>query len=338
MIGTLPTLVSIIREKQRRALVAKQDVPSSLSAADLDDFLDELDDEDRSELLRQGDKQQKTLSRTLLTVLLAAGAAVLLDKVIEAVRQNRHGDLEDALGANTLPEQIGRALERPLAQAAATGGEIAARGLQDAGVDPTIFVRFNLVNLHAVQIARKQAGEMITGMKSDMPDVLGAVKRLVGDAIEQGRTVAQLRTDILPVVRILGLTGRDARAVLNYQARLTEQGVTLERRGTLLSRYAEGLLKQRAEVIARTETMRALNAGQMALWRESIQHGMLDPAKTQRVWLTAADERVCTAICLPMHRQAVPLNKSFETGDGDEIESPPAHPRCRCRTVLEFDR
>jgi SPP1 gp7 family putative phage head morphogenesis protein len=73
-----------------------------------------------------------------------------------------------------------------------------------------------------------------------------------------------------------------------------------------------GLEKNRADVIARTETMRAFNDAQAAQYK---RYGI------ERVkFYTADDERVCNQ-CGPLH------DKDF---DREDAPQPPIHPRCRC--------
>ena len=74
------------------------------------------------------------------------------------------------------------------------------------------------------------------------------------------------------------------------------------------------LSKTRAEMIARTEIIRAFNEG---AWQRYKAAGF-----KRWKWLTAADERVC-AICGPKDGRVYP----------EGAQRPPAHPRCRC-TIL----
>lgn len=95
----------------------------------------------------------------------------------------------------------------------------------------------------------------------------------------------------------------------------------------------------RAQMIARTETIRASNAGAEASY---IQSGVVEGKE----WFTALDERVCE-FCDPMHEQTMGLGEAFfAKGDrmsvtvGDkvrvlkfdyeEVTWPPLHPQCRC--------
>lgn len=94
--------------------------------------------------------------------------------------------------------------------------------------------------------------------------------------------------------------------------------------------------KQRAEMVARTETFRTANEASRNAWKES---GVVKTIK----WFTAADERTCE-FCGPLHGEIVGIDeKFFEKGDTlegengnklkidyDDIGNPPAHPQCRC--------
>jgi HK97 family phage portal protein len=74
--------------------------------------------------------------------------------------------------------------------------------------------------------------------------------------------------------------------------------------------------RQRAELIAATETSRAYNEGLQQAFRES---GLVNLWE----WRTSEDERVCP-VCGPLHGRRAPIGQAI---DGYNI---PAHPRCRC--------
>lgn len=87
----------------------------------------------------------------------------------------------------------------------------------------------------------------------------------------------------------------------------------------------------RAESIARTETMTASNAGQQQLWDQAVEEGLLT-GDEQQEWIVTPDDLLCP-ICAPMEGQKAPLDGTFEV-DGEDIDGPPAHPRCRCTIGL----
>jgi SPP1 gp7 family putative phage head morphogenesis protein len=87
----------------------------------------------------------------------------------------------------------------------------------------------------------------------------------------------------------------------------------------------------RADVIARTETMRASNEGQLEAWDQAKDAGLLT-GNEQKEWIVTPDDRLCP-ICEPMEGVTVGLDENFDV-DGDEIDAPPAHPNCRCTVGL----
>jgi SPP1 gp7 family putative phage head morphogenesis protein len=89
----------------------------------------------------------------------------------------------------------------------------------------------------------------------------------------------------------------------------------------------------RAELIAATETMAAANAGQQEAWDQAVEDGLLT-GQEQQVWITTPDERLCP-ICEPLDGVTAGLDDYFDV-DGDQIDGPPAHPRCRCTVGLEL--
>lgn len=94
---------------------------------------------------------------------------------------------------------------------------------------------------------------------------------------------------------------------------------------------------QRAEMIARSETIRALNAGANEAYRQA--------GVTQKEWYASEDERTCE-FCGEMHGKTVGVEETWwkqgdvmQVGesalrlDYEDVGYPPLHPDCRC-TVL----
>jgi uncharacterized protein with gpF-like domain len=135
----------------------------------------------------------------------------------------------------------------------------------------------------------------------------------------------------------IGLHPRDAAAVDRYAAELFSQGLGPRRVQELTDQLAARYLRQRALLIARTETIRAANLGRAAAWEAAIEDGLLDRTRAWRVWSATMDERVCP-ICGPMDGQRRRFGVPFTGGDGRSYMDPPEpHPQCRCAVVLEFD-
>lgn len=182
------------------------------------------------------------------------------------------------------------------------------------------------------------------------PYQLLAIERFVGDRItEIGATTRQavrgvvenafLRGDginaqVQEIRRLVGLTSRQAAAVARYREALFEGGVSPARVETLVDRQVQRQLRLRATNIARTETIRAANAGQHLLWQQLAQDGLL-PGGFRRYWTVTPDDRTCT-ICLAvpgLNPEGLVLDELFQTPVGP-ILHPPAHPSCRCAVSL----
>lgn len=82
---------------------------------------------------------------------------------------------------------------------------------------------------------------------------------------------------------------------------------------------------ERAEMIVRTETVRAFNYGHYQAAKDS---GL----QLVKQWLAAEDERMCET-CGFLDGQTIEMNNKFKASDGKEYFSSPAHPNCRCRVL-----
>lgn len=241
------------------------------------------------ESLRDGDLANAVLSRDDA-------------RVIQASRVDRVGSI-----VGTLNEPIEEALE--------AGGRLAMARIKTPAV---------ALDLQRPQVRRwleRHSAELVRGVNKTSRK---AVRAIVADGFKRGRHPMAMAKDIRAVV---GLTEPQARAVIRLRATMIEAGASegaVEKRA---ARYARRLLKRRAENIARTESMTAINQGRLSMWRQLAEDGALDE-DSERTWLTADDERVCP-ICGPMHNVSIPLNGNYETSVG-VIEAPPAHPSCRC--------
>lgn len=105
----------------------------------------------------------------------------------------------------------------------------------------------------------------------------------------------------------------------------------------MVAAYARKYRKFRAETIARTESMRALNMGTQEGWRQAVQAGKVDELLVRRFWKVASDERTCE-ICEPipdLNAKGVMLAGPFATPEGPTF-LPPMHPNCRCHIFIRM--
>lgn len=85
---------------------------------------------------------------------------------------------------------------------------------------------------------------------------------------------------------------RDKRFDRSVQRAIREgQPLTAEQITKMTSRYAERYVKYRAEVIGRTEAMRAVHEGTEELYEQAIESGDLEPDSLERTWVATSDGR-----------------------------------------------
>lgn len=218
-------------------------------------------------------------------------------------------------------------------------------------------VNTNLDTLKYYSFDRRKGRE-----SSVLFDMDGEVKKFVSVLIP-------LTTDIVidkgaDILEFLGVGGqidtttRDAVNFLKVFGTKLIREINQTTREDLKRTLAEGLVKgegvdklksrvesvfhkargERAEMIARTEVLRATNFATQEAYNQS---GIVE----KKEWLTAIDERVCP-FCESMDGKIIEVKKNyFDKGDtltvdGQKLEFklasvayPPLHPRCRCTLI-----
>ncbi len=220
---------------------------------------------------------------------------------------------------------------------------------------------FTLLNPSSVSFLQGYSLELITGLTAIMRE---SIRDVMTRAFREGIPVAaQARL----IRQYIGLTPAQVRAVDNFR-RLLESGdpgalretlgrslrdarydrtienaitngtrLTRQQINAMVDRYVSRQLKYRAEMIARTETIRAANAGQIEAWRQAQQQGYL-AATVRQQWIYTKDERTCD-ICpkIPeMNPGGVAIGGMFQSPVGLVKMPPDPHPQCRCALGLVF--
>jgi uncharacterized protein with gpF-like domain len=83
--------------------------------------------------------------------------------------------------------------------------------------------------------------------------------------------------------------------------------------------------EDRANLIARHESMLAASEGQRLSWDQAVDEGLLT-GRERRTWITVGDGKVCP-ICDDLDGATTTLDGSYPDEGG---EGPPAHVNCRC--------
>lgn len=272
-------------------------------------------------------KLEPKLKRRFLAAVAELRGNVDLEAVAEALRIQSAAEAITALHPETWAETLAPAAQI-LPTAFQQAGQVAAQLLtRQLGVA----VSFTLTNPRAVQWARTESSRLIT-------DVTESFKESVRQIITRGFTDGIPPRESARLIRDmgLGLTDRQAMAVINYRMDLLEAGRSAEDVARLGERYGRQLLNQRALTISRTETINASLGGQKELWRQAADKGFLNPDTTRRVFIVTDDDRLCP-LCAPMDNQQVGLDEPFLDADGQAVGMPPSvHVACRCATGLTF--
>lgn len=206
---------------------------------------------------------------------------------------------------------------------------------------------FRLENPRVREWAQVHAANLVV-------EIDGSTRQAIRDLIDDGlRLGKNPRALVSQISQVVGLTSRDAGAV----ARLMSGIEDLRRAERMGQRYANRLLRRRAENIARTEMLTATHRGQLEAWRRAADEGIIDRTRARRVWIVTPDERLCSE-CAVMRDQTVGFSDPFVATEeaaafgisGREIVvaetrpraepwadmTPPLHPSCRCRVELTF--
>lgn len=195
--------------------------------------------------------------------------------------------------------------------------------------------RFDYRNQHAVQYAEEVAAQLVTRVSEE---TRLALRELIVQGLRDGIPPRKLMRMIMDSV---GLNAQQAAALANYRTALeAEEGLSEANVDKAVAKYGQRLLKARKLMIARTETMRFVNAGKLESALQAQAQGYLDQGAVKE-WLAAPEELeppVCP-ICSGLNGMQVPLFGAFPIGRESASSSsssvtavlaPPAHPYCRC--------
>ena len=175
----------------------------------------------------------------------------------------------------------------------------------------------------AIEATATRAAELIAEFGSSSIDAIRdiLIKAMSGDL--SGPEIAKQLMD-----SGIGLTSKSASAVQRYREGLEDEGgYTAAEIDRLVQAKYDKALRQRADLIARTEIMRASRDGNQELWAQAKEDGLLDDRAVQQ-W--HAEPGACPK-CEPLDDQTAPIGGQFpgEGGDG-----PPLHPACRCTLTM----
>lgn len=221
------------------------------------------------------------------------------------------------------------ALLSVLQQSAQRHHDEAPHPVQKTGWLERLGFLLDLTNPRAISWAERHAAELVRELTDTS---FNAVHQIIVGMFREGidpQKAARLIRDVI------GLDDRYAQAVQNYRRKLEEGDTPEERTEGLVGRYSQRLLRSRADMIARTESMTASNKGQNELWQQAADKGFLDKERARQQWIVTPDERLCDLCNELGDSDPVPLDTAWSTSEG-VFFNPPAHPSCRCTMGLVF--
>ena len=225
-----------------------------------------------------------------------------------------------------------KSVEAPMAEAfegAIAETMAAAAKASEAHLPPNVNLQFDITNPFAVEFAKEHSFNLVRQIGDDS---IAGLQRVIRAAFEEGLPPRVAAKRIMDTV---GLTKLQTQAVDSFRAKQLALGVEADAAEASTSKFAQKVLRRRATLIARTETIRASAMGQQALWDQAIGAKLL-PREQQREWIITPDDRLDEKQCLPMAGQVKGMGEPFVTGTGAEFMTPPIHPGCRCAIALFF--
>jgi hypothetical protein len=257
---------------------------------------------------RAADALEPELRRRVLRAFATLRNSVPVNEITDALEGGRISDVLRAVDS-TLPEGL-------MALFAATLGDIAKA---TARIQAAEFkLAFKLVDERAVRWAFERAGELVVEVNTQS-------RLAIGDIVSTGlREGTAPRVQARQIRRIVGLTRRDAGAVAKFYQGAVDNGILPRQAGKMSDRYRNRLENWRARNIARTETLRAANQGQIEAWQALADEDTnpLISRQSNKVWVVTPDGRLC-GICAPMDGALVQLGELFiinEQAVGFDVE------------------
>lgn len=114
---------------------------------------------------------------------------------------------------------------------------------------------------------------------------------------------------------------RDRRFDPTVRRAIDGQPLTARQVNQIAGRYSDRLLQLRGEVIARTETVSAFNAGRDQAWSQAIQEGLVDQNFITSRWSATGDARTRDSH-MAMNNQTQPHGQPFRSPLGSLLRYP----------------
>jgi hypothetical protein len=306
---------------------------------------------------------------------------VLLQRAVDSLRDR---DTEGALRSLNIEEEAFAPLRLSLEGAYRAGGDATAKNmprLKDR-TGGAVIIRFNVANPRAEREIANMAGTEITRISND---TMLAARAVVLDGYAKGlgpKTIAlDLAGRINPATGrreggVLGMSSPQTEAALSLRTRLLS-GDPAEMRKVfdmklrdkrfdaslrkliaagkapspadvtrMYGRYVDNAIQLRGEMVARTETGRAVHAASLETFRQGLEKAGYTAAAVTRTWRSAGDKRVRHSHEEMNGQTVTGLDQPFVSPNGSRLMFPLDSSlgasldeiiNCRCDQELDID-
>jgi hypothetical protein len=264
------------------------------------------DPSDRIEALL--DREEARIATVFRVAIRELRNEIDLDELARLLEQGRLSEALDRLSAAA--ERLGSAATVTFVTAGQSGAEF----LQGVGYGRIVFDQVNLEAVAAMQRSRlsliREFSEeqrratslaLISGVEAGRNPIAQArnFRDSIGLTETQWRHVQTYRETLERVgssgpgqLASLDRALRDRRGDRSVRAAVKRgQPLPQEKIDWLVRRYSERYIKHRAEVIGRTEALRAVHQGNEELYRQAIASGQIEASALRRTWRTRLDTR-----------------------------------------------
>lgn len=291
------------------------------------------------------------------------------------------GDIERAFLALRLDKDFFAPFDRAISEAFYSGGvyqisRLPKRISTGSGSGPLV-IRFNGRNPRAEEWARDRSSRLITEITEGQRRM---VAETIGEAIKLGRNPRATALEIAGRMEgnrrrggLIGLHSRQAEAVRKMRAELSDPELMTRyfRRSSrdhrfdrsvrramrngrplpqdqiakITGRYSDRMLKARADTIARTESIAAMNAGRMEGLEQLVERGDVPREAIKVKWDATGDSRT-RPDHMEMDGKEVVLGEAFVFPDGSRAKHPGDTSlgasgaqtiNCRCYVATKID-
>ena len=222
-----------------------------------------------------------------------------------------------------------RALTQQLVAQGAAASQPALAAVLPRGAG--LAITFDQTSPLVLDYVRQHSATLIRGIGDETRQ---AIRAMLVQNMDAGRSWRSLVPELQ---QMIGVTVRQADALVALRTRLLASGMQEARVGQLVAQKTRAYIRLRARTISRHESMLAASFGAEAQTRELISSGVMDPSRYKKYFVITPDERLCKSnICRDTKRlnsDGVGVLEPFQTPNGPYMR-PPIHILCRCVATI----